>query len=82
MPGGATRFDYQSFDPRTKTLYISPMGDGELVVFNRQNRTVIAHLPDFPSVTGVLAVPELHRVLASIAGNHEVAIGGPLTSSR
>ena len=22
LPGGATRFDYQSFDPKTKTLYL------------------------------------------------------------
>jgi DNA-binding beta-propeller fold protein YncE len=74
LPGGATRFDYQSFDPKTKTLYLSHMGDGELVVFNTQTRTVSAHLPGFPTVTGVLAVPDLHRVFASVAGNHEVAI--------
>ena len=30
LPGNATRFDYQSFDPKTKTLYLSHMGDGEL----------------------------------------------------
>jgi DNA-binding beta-propeller fold protein YncE len=74
LPGGTTRFDYQSFDPKTHTLYLSHMGDGELVVFNTQTRTVTAHLPGFPTVTGVLAVPELHRVFASAAGNHEVAV--------
>ena len=65
LPGGATRCDYQSFDPKTKTLYLSHMGDGELVVFNTSTRTVTAHVPGFPTVTGVLAVPELHRVFAS-----------------
>ena len=74
LPGGTTRFDYQSFDPKTKTLYLSHMGDGELVVFDTQTRTVTAHLPGFPTVTGVLAVPELHRVFASAAGSHEVAV--------
>jgi DNA-binding beta-propeller fold protein YncE len=74
LPGGATRFDYQSFDPKTKVLYLSHMGDGELVVFNTQNRTVTAHLPGFPTVTGVLAVSDLHRVFASAAGSHEVAV--------
>ena len=74
LPGGATRFDYQSFDPKTHTLYLSHMGDGELVVFNTQTRTVTAHLAGFPTVTGVLAVPELHRVFASAAGSHEVAV--------
>ncbi len=74
LPGGATRFDYQSFDPKTHTLYLSHMGDGELVVFNTQTRTVTTHLPGFPTVTGVLAVPEIHRVFASAAGSHEVAV--------
>ena len=36
--------------------------------------TVAAHLPGFSTVTGVLAVPELHRVFASVAGHHEVAV--------
>jgi DNA-binding beta-propeller fold protein YncE len=74
LPGGATRFDYQSFDPKTKMLYLSHMGDGELVVFNTQTRTVTAQLAGFPTVTGVLAVPDLHRVFASVAANHEVAV--------
>jgi len=33
IPGGATRFDYQSFDPSTNRLYLSHMGDGDVVVF-------------------------------------------------
>jgi DNA-binding beta-propeller fold protein YncE len=74
LPGNATRFDYQSFDPKTKTLYLSHMGDGELVVFNTQTRTVVARLPGFPTVTGVLAVPEIRRVFASVAGSHEVVV--------
>jgi DNA-binding beta-propeller fold protein YncE len=74
LPGGATRFDYQSFDPKTKTLYLSHMGDGELVVFNTETRTVTAHISGFPTVTGVLAVPELHRAFASAAGSHEVVV--------
>jgi DNA-binding beta-propeller fold protein YncE len=74
LPGGTTRFDYQSFDPKTHTLYLSHMGDGELVVFNAKTRTVTASLSAFPTVTGVLAVPGLHRVFASAAGSHEVAV--------
>ena len=74
LPGGTTRFDYQSLDPKTHTLYLSHMGDGELVVFNTATRTVTAHVAGFPTVTGVLAVPDLHRVFASVAGSHEVAV--------
>jgi DNA-binding beta-propeller fold protein YncE len=74
LPGRPTRFDYQSFDPGTGRLYISHMGDGELVVFDTGARKVIAHLAGFPLVTGVLVVPRIHRVFASVAGRHEVAV--------
>lgn len=74
LPGRATRFDYQSFDLDSKTIYIAHMGDGELLAFNAETRTVTARLRGFPSVTGVLAVPALHRVFASVAGNQEVAV--------
>jgi len=74
LSGGATRFDYQSFDPRTNRLYLSHMGEGELVVFDTQARRVVASLGGFPTVTGALVVPELHRVFASAAGSHEVVI--------
>jgi DNA-binding beta-propeller fold protein YncE len=74
LSGGATRFDYQSFDPRTNRLYLSHMGDGELVVFDTQVRRVVTSLGGFPTVTGVLVIPELHRVFASAAGSHEVVV--------
>jgi len=74
LPGRATRFDYQSFDPITKTLYFTHMGDDELVVFDTVHRQVVAHLTGFPTATGVLVVPELHRVFVSVAGRHEVAV--------
>jgi YVTN family beta-propeller protein len=74
LPGKPTRFDYQSFDPDTKRLYVAHMGDGEIVVVDTRARHVIAHLPGFPTVTGVLVVPAIHRVFASVAGSHEVAV--------
>lgn len=74
LPGGATRFDYQSFDPQTNRLYLSHMGDGELLVFDTRARRVVARLTGFPTVTGVLVVPELHRVFASATGSHEVVV--------
>lgn len=74
LPGHASRFDYQSFDPTTKMLYFTHMGDGKLVVFDTARRRVVAHLPDFPKATGVLVVPELNRLFISVAGRHEVAV--------
>lgn len=32
LSGGATRFDYQSFDPNTGRLYIAHLGDGACVI--------------------------------------------------
>ena len=74
LSGRATRFDYQSFDPTTKMLYFTHMGDDELVVFDTGRRRVVANLPGFPTATGVLVVPELHRVFVSVAGRHKIAV--------
>ena len=74
LPGGTTRFDYQSLDPSTGRLYLSHMGDGTVVVFDTKTDKVLANLPGFPVVTGVLVVPPLKSVYASITGNHEIGV--------
>src|SRR3954447_9849072 len=74
VPGGAGRFDYQSLDPSDGRLYIAQMGAGRLLVFDTKTNRVISSLPRFPRITGVLAVPELHRVYASAAGSHELVV--------
>jgi YVTN family beta-propeller protein len=74
LPGRATRFDYQSLDPKTGRLYLSHMGDGNVVVFDTKTNKVVANIPGFPTVTGVLVVPALKSVYASVTRNHEVAV--------
>jgi DNA-binding beta-propeller fold protein YncE len=74
LPGGATRFDYCSLDATANRLYFSHMGDGELMVFDTGAQKLVAHLPGFPTMTGVLAVPSLKRVYGSVTKNHEVAV--------
>jgi YVTN family beta-propeller protein len=74
LPGGTTRFDYQSFDPKSGRLYISHMGDGNVVVFDTKTNRVVANIPGFPTVTGVLVVPVLKSVYASVTHNHEIAV--------
>ena len=74
LPGGATRFDYQSFDPTTDRLYLSHMGDGDVVVFDTQGDKVVANVRGLPTVTGVLVVPSVKAVYASVTGNHEIAV--------
>lgn len=74
LPGGTTRFDYQSLDPSTGRLYLSHMGDGTVVVFDTKTNKVVANIPGFPVVTGVLAVPALKSVYASVTRNHEIGV--------
>lgn len=74
LSGGATRFDYQSFDPNSERLYIAHLGDGVLTVFDADKETVVGDVKDLPRVHGVIAVPELHRIYASATGSNELAV--------
>ena len=74
LPGGSSRFDYQSFDPASGRLYIAHMGAGEVIAFDTRSRQVVARAIGLPKATGVLAVPSLHRVYVSAPGSHQVAI--------
>jgi YVTN family beta-propeller protein len=74
LPGGTTRFDYQSLDPSTGRLYLSHMGDGTVVVFDTKTNKVLTNVSGFPAVTGVLVVPALKRVYASVTRNHEIGV--------
>jgi YVTN family beta-propeller protein len=62
------RTDYQSIDPSARRLYIAKMGAGQLLVFDIDRNRLVAQLAGFPKITGVLAVPELHKVYASVPG--------------
>ena len=73
MPGRAVRFDYQSLDVEHGRLYIAHMNADQLVVFDTASRHVIANLDGFKRVHGVIAVPEIDRVYASVTGDHQVA---------
>ena len=74
LPGPAVRFDYQSLNPVDGRLYIAHMNADQLIVFDTKKREVVAALDGFRRIHGVLAVPELHRVFASVTGDHQVAI--------
>lgn len=74
LSGGATRFDYQSFDPDNGRLYIAHLGDGVLSVFDANKETVIGDVNNLSRVHGVIAVPELHRIYASATGSNELAV--------
>jgi DNA-binding beta-propeller fold protein YncE len=72
LPGPAVRFDYQNLDAKNARLYIAHMNADQLVVFDTQNRKVVANLDGFKRVHGVIAVPEIGRVFASATGDHQM----------
>ena len=74
LPGPASRFDYQSFDPGTHRIYMNHMNAGRTVVFDTDSNRVVTEIMDLPRATGVWVVPSHHQVYVSAAGNHEVAI--------
>ena len=74
LPGAAVRFDYQNVDTAAGRLYMAHMNAGTLLVFDTRAEKVVADLPDFPSVHGVIAVPSLGKVFASTTGARQVAV--------
>ncbi|HVT25362.1 MAG TPA: hypothetical protein VHD95_12100, partial [Rhizomicrobium sp.] len=69
LGASVNRMDYQSIDPVARRLYIAKMGGGQLLVFDIEKNVLLAQLDGFPKVTGVLVVPELHKVYASAPGS-------------
>jgi DNA-binding beta-propeller fold protein YncE len=68
--GAATnRTDYQSVDAVARRLYIAKMGEGKLLVYDLVQDRLVREIAGLPKVTGVLAVPQLHRVYASVPGS-------------
>jgi len=74
LPGAASRFDYESLDPKTNLLFLAHLAASEVVVFNVKTNRVVATIPGVDHVHGVLAVPQLGRVFATASGTGEVAV--------
>jgi DNA-binding beta-propeller fold protein YncE len=72
LPGRTTRFDYESFDPKTGLLFIAHLGDGDVLALDTKAEKLAADVPGVPAVHGVLAIPALGRVYASATGVDEV----------
>jgi len=74
LPGGASRFDYQSLDARRGLLFISHLGASTVMVFDLTSRSIRANIAHISDVHGVLALPELGRVYASATGEKQVEV--------
>jgi YVTN family beta-propeller protein len=72
LPGRASRFDYESYDPDRHLLFIAHLGDSEVVVFDTQQGRVVGRITGIAGVHGVLVVPRLSRVYASATGTNEI----------
>src|ERR1051326_3521975 len=71
-----SRFDYASLDPASGRLFVANMGAGRLMAIDVQRGKLLAALDGFAKTTGVLAVPALGRVYASVPG---AGLGAALT---
>jgi YVTN family beta-propeller protein len=74
LPGSASRFDYQSLDATTGHLVITHMGADQVVIFDTTTQQVVGTVEDIKTPTGVLAVPDLHRIFVAASGSHDVAV--------
>jgi DNA-binding beta-propeller fold protein YncE len=71
LPGPSNRFDYQSIDSGAGRLYISHMDGDRLLVFDVRRRKVVKSF-NVPGVHGVIVVPQLGRVFASVTNVQQV----------
>jgi YVTN family beta-propeller protein len=74
LPGGASRFDYESIDQERKRLFIAHLGASTVTIIDTGANRVVANIPGIADVHGVLAVPSLHRVYASATGDNQIAV--------
>jgi DNA-binding beta-propeller fold protein YncE len=72
LPGGSSRFDYQSFDASRRRLYVAHLGAGIVTAFDAARRRVAGSVPGVAGVHGVLAVPTLNRVFATATDSHQL----------
>jgi DNA-binding beta-propeller fold protein YncE/plastocyanin len=72
LPGGATRFDYQSIDTGRRRLFIAHLGGGDVVVFDLGHRRVVGDIRGVAGAHGVLVVPKLRRLYAAATGDAQL----------
>jgi DNA-binding beta-propeller fold protein YncE len=73
LPGGSTRFDYESLDPGRGLLFIAHLGDSQVIETSIRTSRVIRVITGLPDVHGVLVVPALHRVYATATAANQLA---------
>jgi DNA-binding beta-propeller fold protein YncE len=72
LPGGSSRFDYQSLDTGRNRLYLSHLAAGEVLVFDVAHRRVSGTIAGLPGVHGVVVAPRIGRVYAAATDRREL----------
>src|ERR1700737_3454684 len=71
-PGGKEYWDYITFDPSTRRLYISH--NTEVKVVDADSGAVVGTIPDLKRVHGIALVPDLDRGFISDGGADEAVV--------
>lgn len=74
LPGNSSRFDYQDIDAARGHLVIAHMNDGEVLVVNLSDGSVVQRFPGIPTARGVAVAPEIERILITSAPDKLVII--------
>lgn len=74
LPGGSSRFDYQSLDQQRHLLFIAHLGAGLVHVVDTRSNRVVTTIHGIAGVHGILVVPRLRRVYASATDDQQVAV--------
>ncbi len=74
LPGGTSRFDYQSIDGDNRRLYISHMESNSVIVFDTDSNKVISEIKNIRRPTGILVVPDMNRVFVSASAEDRVYV--------
>jgi DNA-binding beta-propeller fold protein YncE len=73
LPGHSTRFDYQEIDAARGRLVVAHMNDGEVLVLDLRDGSVLGRARGIPTVRGVAIAGEVGRIFAT-SSPQELAI--------
>jgi DNA-binding beta-propeller fold protein YncE len=74
LPGRATRFDYEDLDPVRGQLVVAHMNDGEVLILDLKDGSVLGRVPNVPTARGVIVAADVGRIFVTSSPNQLVII--------
>jgi DNA-binding beta-propeller fold protein YncE len=74
LPGGATRFDYEDLDTTHGHLVVAHMNDGEVLILDLKDGSVLGRVPNVPTARGVIVAADVGRIFVTSSPNQLVII--------